>query len=270
MWQLAEAFTVLFLHHRHLGDWRESLELRAAAAAEALVPAAEARLRSLLSRPLMDLGEYEAARRELDTAEACAEVADHLVVRASVQEFSGRYWDRTDPARAMEAYRSALDLSTAAGELRGAAIASYFLGCAQDAAGDHRAALDTLRDAHQQLTAREDPRMAARVRMAIGIAHNHLGETRDAIAELSGPPRVPAGREGDPLRGAGARGAGGRPGGLGSDPRDVRPHLEHALKIYEAGGGLGRRSSGSAWRRNRGPADGRRPGGAPSARGDAR
>ncbi|NEE09753.1 hypothetical protein G3M58_25310, partial [Streptomyces sp. SID7499] len=122
VWQLAEALTALFLHHRHLGPWRESLELGATAAAEAMVPAAEARLRSLLSRPLMDLGEYEAARRELDTALACAEVSDHLVVRASVQEFSGRYWDRIDPSRAMAAYRSALELNTAAEEDRGAAI----------------------------------------------------------------------------------------------------------------------------------------------------
>lgn len=236
VWQLAEAFTVLFFHHRHLGDWRESLELGAAAAAEALVPAAEARLRSLLSRPLMDLGEYEAARRELDTAEACAEVADHLVVRASVQEFSGRYWDRTDPARAMEAYRSALDLSTAAGELRGAAIASYFLGCAQDAAGDHRAALDTLRDAHEQLTAREDPRMAARVRIAIGIAHGHLGETRDAIAELSAAAETLRAEKATHYEAQALVALADILEGSGRDPRDVRPHLEHALKIYEAGG----------------------------------
>ncbi|MFD8463617.1 NB-ARC domain-containing protein [Streptomyces cyaneofuscatus] len=236
VWQLAEAFTVLFLHHRHLGDWRESLELGAAAAAEALVPAAEARLRSLLSRPLMDLGEYDAARRELDTAQACAEVSGDLVVRASVQEFSGRYWDRTDPVRAMEAYRSALDLNTAAGEGRGAAIAAFFLGCAQDAAGNPREALDTLRGAHDQLLARKDLRMAARVRVAIGAAHDHLGETDEAVRAL---------REGaDALRDEEAthyeaqalvaladiqeRAQG--------DPQEVRAHLERALEIYEAGG----------------------------------
>ncbi|MGW5679903.1 NB-ARC domain-containing protein, partial [Streptomyces sp. NPDC003860] len=55
VWQLAEAFTVLFFHHRHLADWRESLELGAEAARLDGTAAAEARLRSLLSRPLLDL-----------------------------------------------------------------------------------------------------------------------------------------------------------------------------------------------------------------------
>lgn len=236
VWQLAEAFTALFLHHRHLGDWRESLELGATAAAEAMVPAAEARLRSLLSRPLMDLGEYEAARRELDTAQACAEVSDHLVVRASVQEFSGRYWDRIDPSRAMAAYRSALELNTAAKEGRGAAIASYFLGCAQDAAGNSREALDTLRGAHEQLTAREDLRMAARVRVAIGLAHDHLDETQEAIAALSEAAEVLRAQEATHYEAQALVALADIQERSQDDPREVRARRERALEIYEAGG----------------------------------
>ncbi|SCE36439.1 MULTISPECIES: NB-ARC domain-containing protein [unclassified Streptomyces] len=236
VWQLAEAFTVLFLHHRHLGDWRESLELGAAAAAEALVPAAEARLRSLLSRPLMDLGEYDAARRELDTAQACAEVSGDLVVRASVQEFSGRYWDRNDPVRAMEAYRSALDLNTAANEGRGAAIAAYFLGCAQDAAGDPREALDTLRGAHDQLLARKDLRMAARVRVAIGIAHDHLGETDEAVRALREGAADLRDQEATHYEAHALVALADIQTGSQGDPQEVRTHLERALEIYEAGG----------------------------------
>ncbi|MFE6986393.1 NB-ARC domain-containing protein [Streptomyces griseus] len=236
VWQLAEAFTVLFFHHRHLGDWRESLELGAAAAAEAMVPAAEARLRSLLSRPLMDLGEYEAARRELDAAEACAEVSDHLVVRASVQEFSGRYWDRTDPVRAMEAYRKAIDLNTAANEGRGAAIASYFLGCAQDAAGHPRDALDTLRGAHDDLVAREDLRMAARAQVAIGIAHGHLKETDAAVRALSEAAEILRKEEATHYEAQARVALADIQKGPQGDPRQVRAHLERALEIYEAGG----------------------------------
>ncbi|WP_097869241.1 NB-ARC domain-containing protein [Streptomyces sp. rh34] len=236
VWQLAEAFTVLFLHHRHLGDWRESLELGATAAAEAVVPAAEARLRSLLSRPLMDLGEYAAARRELDTAQACAEVSDRLDVRASVQEFSGRYWDRIDPSRAMAAYRSALALNTAAKEYRGAAIASYFLGCAQDAAGNSREALGTLRGAHEQLTAREDPRMAARVLMAIGLAHDHLDETREAITALSEAAAVLRAQEATHYEAQALVALADIQERSQGDPREVRARLERALEIYEAGG----------------------------------
>lgn len=236
VWQLAEAFTVLFLHHRHLGDWRESLELGAVAAAEALVPAAEARLRSLLSRPLMDLGEDEAARRELDTAQACAEVSGHLVVRASVQEFSGRYWDRHDPVRAMEAYRSALDLNTAAGEDRGAAIAAYFLGCAQDTAGNTREALDTLRGAHDRLLARKDLRMAARAQVAIGIAHDHLDETDQAVRALREAAAALREQEATHYEAQALVALADIQERTQGDAQEVRTRLERALEIYEAGG----------------------------------
>ncbi|AEW94540.1 MULTISPECIES: NB-ARC domain-containing protein [Streptomycetaceae] len=183
-WQLAEAFTVLFLHHRHLGDWRESLELGARAAAEDVAPAAEARLRSMLSRPLMDLAEYDRARAELRTATACADAAGNTELAASVREFTGRYWDRFDPAKAVDAYRESLELNLRAGQARGAAIARYFLGCAQDAGGDPRTALETLRAARDGLLARDDLRMAARVTAAIGTAHDHLGETAEAVRAL--------------------------------------------------------------------------------------
>ncbi|MFE5731889.1 hypothetical protein ACFQ7A_13430 [Streptomyces sp. NPDC056528] len=56
-----------------------------------------------------------------------------------MREFDGRYWDRHEPVRAVAAYRASLELNTRAGEARGAAIATYFLGCAQDAATTLRA-----------------------------------------------------------------------------------------------------------------------------------
>ncbi|MEV6748366.1 NB-ARC domain-containing protein [Streptomyces sp. NPDC051080] len=236
VWQLSEAFTALFFHHRHLGDWRESLELGAAAAAAALEPAAEARLRSLLSRPLMDQGEYDAARRELESAVACAEVSGDLVVRASVQEFSGRYWERFDLSRAMDAYRSALELNTAANEGRGAAIAAYFLGSAQDAAGDHGEALVTLRGAHAELTARDDPRMAARVLAAMGLAHDHLGEHDEAIRTLSEAARALRELQATHYEAQALVALAGIKERSAADPEAVRADLTRALEIYEAGG----------------------------------
>ncbi|MGW2510267.1 NB-ARC domain-containing protein [Streptomyces scopuliridis] len=188
VWPLSEGFTVLFLHRRYLNDWKESLELGAASAAATVVPAAEARLRSLLSRPLMDLGEDDRARTELETAVACADVSGHTVLRASVQEFFGRYWDRFDPSRAVAAYRQSIELNIEAGEPRGAAIATYFLGCAQDAAGDHDRALNSLRRARQDLLDLPDgpdQRMAARALVALGAVHERLGDTDEAMRVLS-------------------------------------------------------------------------------------
>lgn len=238
VWQLAEAFTPLFFHIRYLLPWKESLELGAAAAAADGVPAAEARLRSLLSRPLMDLGEYEQARAALESAVACAEVSGDTVLRASVQEFFGRYWDRVDASKAVRAYTRSLELNVQAEEWRGAAIARFFLGCAQDAEGDHAAALQTLQRAHQELTARADLRMAARADAAIGAAHERLGDTDAAIVVLS--------RAVDALRKTKASHYEAqtrvrladlteRTGG----PRAaVREHLARAFAIYEKGGSL--------------------------------
>ncbi len=196
-WQLAEVFSVLFLYHRYLRAWTETLEL-GIEAAEAAMAAAEtageieeatagaARLRSLLSRPLLDLGENERAGEHLERAVALAEATDRLALQASVQEFLGRYLDVVDPAEAAGAYRRSLELNERAGETRGAALATFFLGCALDARGDHTEAMDLLRRAQRDLENREEPdrRMAARVKTAIGVVHAHLGDTGQAIHDL--------------------------------------------------------------------------------------
>ncbi|MFH8533840.1 NB-ARC domain-containing protein [Streptomyces tendae] len=196
VWQLAEAFAVLFLYHRYLGTWRESLELgieAARAAAGAGTPgqrtqamAGEARLRSLASRPLLDLGEKGMAREHLDRAVVLAEETGDLALQASVQEFLGRWLDAEDPHRAVAAYQRSLELNERAGNTRGAALATFFLGCAHDARGDHAEALTLLRRAQRELEHREEPdvRMASRVRAAIGVALGHLGDTEAGIREL--------------------------------------------------------------------------------------
>ncbi|KRV48640.1 hypothetical protein AQ490_24190 [Wenjunlia vitaminophila] len=183
-WRLAEAMCALYLHHRHLADWVEATELGAAAAHRVGQPAAEARLRALLSRPLLDLGQLDRAGRELHTAVELADASGHPVLRASVREFLGRYLDRTDHARAIDVYEQALALNQQAGEARGAALARYFLGCAQDRAGDPGGALTTLRRAHGELLALGDQRMAARTLAAVGLAQDHVGETAAAVTAL--------------------------------------------------------------------------------------
>ncbi|MBC9729384.1 hypothetical protein H8R17_32795 [Streptomyces sp. TRM68367] len=196
-YQLSEAFTVLFLHRRYLAAWKESLQLgidaavAAAASAEtagavAEATAVEARLLSLRSRPLLDLDENDLALQHLETAVARADTTGDLRLQASVQEFFGRYLDRVDPRSAVDAYRRSLDLNTRSGEARGAAIASYFLGCAQDALEDHAVALTTLREARRDLLAlgKPDLRMAARTMAAIGVVHGQLGEVEEALRVL--------------------------------------------------------------------------------------
>ncbi|GAA2912053.1 hypothetical protein GCM10020221_04690 [Streptomyces thioluteus] len=238
VWQLAEVFTVLFLNRRRLPDWRESLELGAASAADALVPAAEARLRSLLSRPLMDLGEYEQAYAELTTAAACAEVSGHVVLRASVLEFTGRYWDLFDVSRAMAAYRGSVELNLEGEEPRGVAIATYFLGCAQDAAGRRDEALRTLRAARDGLLGLTPPdrRMAARATASLGDVHEHLGDLAAAVGEWTEAAGV-LGEVGATYYEARVRLRLARAvEGVGGARDVVRGHVVRALEIHEAGG----------------------------------
>lgn len=250
VWQLAEAFTALFLHRRYLDTWRESLELGAEAAAAAAVEsdqtagevaeawAAEARLRSLLSRPLMDLDRHDEACTQLEQALERAETVGDLVLRASVMEFQGRYLDRHDPENAVAAYRRSLALNEQAGEARGAAIAAVFLGSALSVGGDHTEALAVLRRAHHDLLADEEPdvRMAARALAAIGLVRDRLGDTEAADRDLK--EAVGILRERDAVHYAAEALVGladiAQRTGAGTDV--VRDHLTEALEIYDREG----------------------------------
>ncbi|QHC21731.1 NB-ARC domain-containing protein [Streptomyces sp. GS7] len=182
--ELAEALTALFLNRRYLNDWVKSGDLGARHAAADGNPAAEARLRALLSRPLMDRDELRRARKELDTAVQRADASGHTLLRASVREFSGRYWDRCDPARAITTYEEAMTYYRAAGDARGIAIGLYFMGCAQHAAGRTDEAHTTLQDAHARFLAIDDRRMGARALAALGGVRRDLGRGEEAVAAL--------------------------------------------------------------------------------------
>ncbi|OMI37596.1 NB-ARC domain-containing protein [Streptomyces sparsogenes] len=242
-WQLAEALTALYLHHRHLADWIESGELGAEAAARDGQPAAEARLRAVLSRPLMDLGEFERARQQLDTAilradEAAAATPEDrrlTLLRGSVQEFSGRYWDRFDPSRAAEAYAAARALSAEAGEERGVAIALYFLGCSQSATGRHEEGLATLRDADERLRGLGDVRMAARAQAAIGVAYEALGRTAEAVEALEEAARALRDRNATHYEAQALETLADIAARTG-DTASLRRHLRRAVEIHESGG----------------------------------
>lgn len=235
VWQLAESLTALYLNHRHLGDWRVCCELGAEAAAADGDAAAEARLRALLSRPLLDLGEDARAREELDLALARAEETDHTLLRASVSEFDGRYWDRHDPQRALDAYRRALALNEEVGDARGSAIARYFLGCALDATGSREGALDELRGALEEFRALDDDRMAGRVLAALGHTRQALGENDAAREAYDEAVRLLRETQSTHYE-ARALEAWATLDERQSEPEAAHARLLRALEIYEAGG----------------------------------
>ncbi|MER6568786.1 NB-ARC domain-containing protein [Streptomyces sp. NPDC001093] len=249
-WPLAEAFTVLFLHHRHLGAWKESLSLgseaAAALAADPATPAdvaaqaraGEARLRSLLSRPLTDLGEHDRARTELERAVALAEPTDRLLLRASVQEFYGRHLELSDLARAVDTYRYCLDLNRRAGDRRGEALALLFLGSALDAQGDHEQALTLLGQARADLLDLPEPdeRMAARALLALGRAHAHRDEFDAAFHALETAADTLKARRAYSYEADAREELADLAQRTGRHPDRVREWLTRALEIHETNG----------------------------------
>ncbi|EST20556.1 hypothetical protein M878_39460 [Streptomyces roseochromogenus subsp. oscitans DS 12.976] len=248
-WPLAEAFTVLFLHHRYLGAWKESLELGAEAAALAAeasnnpgataeAVAGEARLRSLLSRPLMDLGEDDRARTEIERAVALAESTDRLLLRASVQEFHGRCLDRFDAPRAVDTYRYCLELNQRAEDERGEALALLFLGSAMDAQGEHAEALAVLRQARASLLNLPEPdvRMAGRALLAAGLAHDHLHRTEDAVDALRTAAGILREQRATSYEADALEALAGIAERTGSHRESARGWLSRAVEIREASG----------------------------------
>ncbi|MDJ1133170.1 tetratricopeptide repeat protein [Streptomyces iconiensis] len=271
VWQLAESLTALYLNHRHLDDWRVCCELGAGAAAADGRPDAEALLRALLSRPLLDLGEDARAREELDLALARAEKTGNLPLRASVREFDGRYWDRHDAQRAIESYERSIELNEqfaqrASGEhegeghggsgepdevaaesaesaesgdrtggVRGIATARFFLACALDVTGQHDRALAELLGVHERFQELDDTRMAGRALAALGRVRQSLGEheaAREAYGEAVRMLRETQSTHYE----AQALEAWATLDERQSEPEAAHERLLRALEIYEAGG----------------------------------
>lgn len=235
-WQLAETATAFFLNRRYLHEWIESSELGISAAELSGNVAAEARLRTTVSRPLLDLGERERASSHLDRALPLAEQSGNLTLQASVWEFRGRYFGAADPDAAVAAYRTSLDLNERIGEARGAALARLFLGDVLVAAGDVQGGLDELHQAVTALRGLGDGRMAARAQAALGKALVRRGDLASAAAALTEAADA-LGRRGYLHYEAEAREALADVADRQGDRAAAREHLRRVVQIHEGFGG---------------------------------
>ncbi|WP_037367449.1 hypothetical protein [Amycolatopsis orientalis] len=165
IWQIAESLAAYYFDRKRHADSLSSLRYGVKAAEEAGNRAAEARLRSLASRPLTDLEQFEQAGRFVRRSIELADQDGHLVLRASVREFAGRYHDLTDqPEQARQNYRESIELNEAAGEKRGEALSRMFLG---QSLGDAEG-LRELEVAHRAFGELGDERLAARALLITG------------------------------------------------------------------------------------------------------
>jgi tetratricopeptide (TPR) repeat protein len=184
-WQLAESLTALYLGRRYLADWIESSEVGAAAANRVGNQRVEARLRSFMSRALLDLGQVDRARRQLEESLPLAQDSGDIRLLASVWELIGRFRDATgDPAGAISAYEQAIAEFGKEDDRRGIAFVTMFLGLAlltQERLDD---AESMLRQAIELCGAVGDGRMVARARTGLGIVHMRQNRLDEARAEL--------------------------------------------------------------------------------------
>lgn len=184
-WQLAESLTVLYLGRRYLSDWIESSEVGALAAHSVGNRRVEARLRSFMSRALLDLGYVDRARRQLDLALPLAEEAGDGRLLASVWELIGRFRDTAgDPTAAITAYEQAIVEFTKERDERGIAFVTMFVGTALLVQERYDEAESTLRRAIELCRAVGDQRMAARAGIGLGTVHMRLWRLDDARTEL--------------------------------------------------------------------------------------
>ncbi|GAB3900468.1 AAA family ATPase [Kibdelosporangium lantanae] len=191
VWQLAEALIALYLNRRYLDDWLEATDLGVAAAERADNPAAEARLRGLVSRAYLDLERPDLAWENLDKALPLAEKSGNELLIASTWEFIGRARAHArDHHGAVAAYKEAERRSRDAKEPRGEALAQFFRGRELHAVGDSLGALQLLNDAREALRRVGDARMADRVSISLGELLSDLKRYSAAQAELEAAVRA--------------------------------------------------------------------------------
>lgn len=187
--RFAELATALYLDHRYVHDWATTATVGADSARIAGDVAAEARLCSLGSRPLTDLGRDREVRDRLDRAIELAQGLEDLLLRASVWEFHGRHLTSLDPEAAVAAFDRCVEDNRASDSPRaerGEALGVLGRGQARVRAGQADAAVVDIEDALERLAALATPddRMIARGRVWLGGAYKAAGRDREAVDAL--------------------------------------------------------------------------------------
>lgn len=187
-WQLAESMTALFVVRRYLVDWTVFSDwgIRAAQAAQA--PAAEARLRSFVSRAWTELDNPARAGQELHVALNLVRELDQPRLLASVHEMYGRWYDHAgDYESAQQAYREAGALFEGVDDDRGASYVQYFLGMSLAAQEEWTTALGVLTDARERIHSlglAGSDRMEGRAWLGVGRVQQHLGRYTQALSAV--------------------------------------------------------------------------------------
>lgn len=188
--RFAELATALYLDHRFVHDWATTATIGADSARMAEAPAAEARLSSMASRPLQDLGRSAEAAERLDRAVALVSDLEHSLLRASVWEFRGRHLTAADPEAAVVAFDRCVEENRASDDpnsVRGEALGVLYRGHAKLVAGWAGAAVADIENALEHLSSLPEPdrRMVARGRVWLGSAYVAADRAKEAVTALN-------------------------------------------------------------------------------------
>ncbi|APU16300.1 NB-ARC domain-containing protein [Actinoalloteichus sp. GBA129-24] len=186
VWQFCEALWQLYHERGHHADLIESHRLGVEAARRCGDLAALARMHNQLGRARLELGELDAAGRELVDALVAARSAGHAQVEAAVLEStglvhcaSGRFAD------AVEVFRRTKAANAAAEDLHGVAVQTYHLAEALYGCGRLDEAVDEVTRVLQRIQGLEgEGSIAAKLRIMLGHTLRELGRSAAAVAEF--------------------------------------------------------------------------------------
>lgn len=172
--------------HKHYSDTLAALGSGVEAARREQDRVAEARLRTLRVQLLLELREFTAAEEAAVGARALAEETGHRRVLGSALEFHGKvHLEREAWSEAISLFEQARAINLELGEPRAVALQEYLIGRGLIGRGDAAEAVRSLTSALERL--REFPRdrrTPGRINVALGRAHQQLGDHDAAIVAL--------------------------------------------------------------------------------------
>ncbi|GLH97609.1 ATP-binding protein [Phytohabitans aurantiacus] len=252
-WRIADAMWALFHFRRHHHD-RMLVDRIAVDCARRLgAPDREAALLRRWAHAHVDAGRVDEARELFErSAEICREIGDRYGVVAALEGLGLVAFASRRYADAVAHFDRQVGLCRDIGEHRRSGMALKYLGTVHNELGDHRAALERLREAAGVFAGlpAPDPFNAARIRTETGRALAGLGESAAAREELTaalgemrrlGSPRGVAGalwRLGElalssSVAPVGSGGAARAQLGPGGPVAEARAQLVEALRLFE-------------------------------------
>jgi tetratricopeptide (TPR) repeat protein len=247
-WALCEPLWTHFVDHRPYADAIDAFRTGIAAAGRAGQPAAQARMRCQLARPLWEQGRFDEAREQVDQAVAAAQAlgasADPRLLPSTL-EFRGYLLAAEgDWSGAATAFEHSLALHRDIGNDYGVLLLTHLLGRAAARLGEARRAVGLLTEAHAMARAQRRERLIGRTAHELGLACQALGETGRA-AELLDQALENARRRGSAYEEARIRRDLAGVVEAEGDAEAARAHREAASAIQARAGALPEPSSGS-------------------------